>query len=258
MVHSQTALEIYQSSDEAIDREVIGQVLMGIAFAQYKLTDHSDAAASAIQAYEILNEISSPRAGTALRNAGVFYQEAKRFSESAEIFRIAIKIPLIDDEELTLAEDFYNLGFALVKLEQFNEAINLLSQSRVLASKLTTPIIEALCSEQLAFCYAVIGEYEKSLECVKFAIDYAVLSGNDKRMYESVKIRGKIHLAQKDYDSAISDFKAAKIINIEHSCITNWDEIYELEEQIASIHDLRGENEEAQEIRRRIKTVSKN
>ena len=91
---------------------------------------------------------------------------------------------------------------------------------------------------------------------MKFSVDYALLSGDDSRMFESVRVRGRVHKARKDYESAISDLKAAKSINIENSCITDWDAIYEIEEEIASILDLLGQVEEAEEVRRRIKVVS--
>ena len=70
------------------------------------------------------------------------------------------------------------------------------------------------------------------------------------------KVRGRVHKARKDYESAISDLKAAKSINIENNCITDWDAIYEIEEEIASILDLLGQADEAKEVRRRIKVVS--
>ena len=91
---------------------------------------------------------------------------------------------------------------------------------------------------------------------MKFSIDYALLSGNDSRMFESVKVRGRVHLARQDYESALSDFKAAKSINIENNCITDWDAVYEIEEEIASILDLLGQVDEAEEVRRRVKVVS--
>ena len=256
LAHCQTALEIYQTTSESFDHEDMGRVLMGIAFAYYKLNNHDEAAASAQRAYELLEEMNSPRAGIALRNVGVFYQEVKKYSESAEVFRKAMNIPLFEDEELTLAKDYYNLGFALTKLEQFNEAIDALTRGKELASKVTAPIVEALCNEQLAFCLASIGEYDAGLEAVKFSIDYALLTGDDSRMFQAVRVRGKIHTARSDYESALSDLKAAKNINIENSCITDWDAIYEIEEEIAVVLERLGQNEEAEEVRRRIKVVS--
>lgn len=256
MAHGQTALEIYQSTTENFDHEDIGRVLMGIAFAHHKLHNHDEAAESAQQAYEVLEEMHSPRAGIALRNIGVFYQEAKKYFESAEIFRKAINIPLFEDEELTMAKDYYNLGFALTKLEQFNDAIAALTRGKELASKVTAPIVEALCNEQLAFCFASIGEYDAGLEAVRFSIDYALLAGDDSRMFQAVRVRGKIHAARSDYESALSDFKAAKSINLENTCITDWDAIYEIEEEIAVALEQLGQNDEAQEVRRRIKVVS--
>ena len=256
LAHCQTALEIYQSTTENFDHEDIGRVLMGIAFAHYKLHNHDEAAESAQQAYEVLEEMHSPRSGIALRNIGVFYQEAKKYFESAEIFRKAINIPLFEDEELTMAKDYYNLGFALTKLEQFNEAIAALTRGKELASKVTAPIVEALCNEQLAFCFVSIGEYDAGLEAVRFSIDYALLTGDDSRMFQAVRVRGKIHAARSDYESALSDFKAAKSVNLENTCITDWDAIYEIEEEIAMALEQLGQNDEAQEVRRRIKAVS--
>jgi tetratricopeptide (TPR) repeat protein len=256
LAHGQTALEIYQTTTESFDPEDMAKILMGIAFAHYKASNYTEAAAATHQAYELLEEMNSPRAGVALRNLGVFLQEAKKYAESAEIFRKALKIPQLEDEELTLAKDYYNLGFALTKLEQFNEAIEMLTRGKELASRITAPIVEALCNEQLAFCFASIGEYEAGLEAVKFSIDYALLSGDDSRMFESVRVRGRVNMARKDYESAISDLKAAKSINIDNSCITDWDAIYEIEEEIASILELLGQVEEAEEVRRRIKVVS--
>ena len=75
-------------------------------------------------------------------------------------------------------------------------------------------------------------------------------------MFQAVRVRGKIHTARSDYESALSDLKAAKNINIENSCITDWDAIYEIEEEIAVVLERLGQNEEAEEVRRRIKVVS--
>jgi len=157
---------------------------------------------------------------------------------------------------LTMAKDYYNLGFALTKLEQFNEAIAALTRGKELASKVTAPIVEALCNEQLAFCFASIGEYDAGLEAVRFSIDYALLTGDDSRMFQAVRVRGKIHAARSDYESALSDLKAAKSVNLENTCITDWDAIYEIEEEIAVALEQLGQNDEAEEVRRRIKVVS--
>ncbi len=256
MAHCQTALDIYQRTLESFDQEEMGKVLMGIAFAHYKLLNHAEAAESARQAYEVLTDINSPRAGLALRNLGVFYQEDKKFSESAEIFRKALKIPHFEDEELTLARDYYNLGFALTKLEQFSEAISVLTYSKEIANRITQPLLEALSNEQLAFCYASIGQWEAGLDAVKFSVDYALLTGDDSRMFQAVRVRGIVHKTAVNYESALSDLKAAKNINIENTCITDWDVIFEIEEEIASVLELLGQNDEAEEHRRRIKVVS--
>ena len=86
----------------------------------------------------------------------------------------------------------------------------MLTRGKELARQITAPAVEALCNEQIAFCFASIGEYKAGLEVVKFSVDYALLSGDDSRMFESVRIRGRVHMARKDYESAISDLKAAK------------------------------------------------
>ena len=256
LAHGQTALEIYQTTTEDFDKEEVGKVLMGIAFAHYKATNHSEAAAAAQEAYEVLEEMNSPRSGIALRNLGVFLQEAKKFSESAEIFRKALSIPQLDDEESILAKDYYNLGFALTELKQFNEAISILVRGKEIANSITAPIVAALCNEKLAYCYASIGDYEAGLAAIKFSVDYALLSGDDSRMFEAIKVRGKVHTAGANYESALADLKAAKSINIDNSCITNWDAIYEIEEEIALILEQLGQADEAEEVRRRIKVVS--
>ena len=113
MAHGQTALEIYQTTAKNFDKEDLAKVLMGIAFAHYKASNYTEAATATHQAYEMLEELNSPRAGIALRNLVVFLQEAKRYAESAEIFQKALRIPQLEDGELTLAKDYYNLGFAL-------------------------------------------------------------------------------------------------------------------------------------------------
>ena len=227
-----------------------------MAYALHRLERNDEAVEKTHAACQIFSEIDSPRLFMARRNMGVFLNEAARFEESAQLFAEIIRARPFDDEEIDLGRDLLNLGFALEKLEHYDKAIDLLKQSRAIAKAESVVPMALYCDVALAHAYLKTGQFDMALTTATLAVEEATLCADQQKLLESLTIRARGYVAQKNYEQALFDLRGGKDLYIKNEMDPKWSLVLDAEAVIAEIFELQGDGERAREVRSRIALIT--
>lgn len=179
----------------------------------------------------------------------------KQFAESVLLFRKVIADRPIDDQEIFLGKDLYNLGFALENLSRYEDAISCFEKSRPIAQTNGALELVRLCDTSLANCYLQTNAIKEAISSATLAIESATLAESYEDILKVIKIRAKAYLFEKRYEQALFDLKGAKELYIKNHCHPNWMLVLEAESQIAEIYESQGDLTLANDTRNRIQLI---
>jgi tetratricopeptide (TPR) repeat protein len=229
-------------------------VYEGITWSLRKLDREAEAAELALHAVDILKEDNPVDATDMLREAGRFFFTAGEFQKSLDCHLKAMQEVDPDLSDWTMGIDSYNVGFALMRLERYPEAIPYLIKSREYFKKDKEPEKVYYCDEYLAVCYIELNNGVEATVHAQKGLDFAITAQNS--CLESwAKYRlgcAKVLLAE--LDEAEELLRDSLAMNSRNSS-PDWEMTIELEKEIANILTTKGRVTEADEIRRRIKTL---
>ena len=240
---------------EQYDQEKLADLNGALAFAFYKQDKFAESVQAASTALDILMIINSSKALMATRHLGIFLNANKQFAESALLFRKVISDRPIEDEEIFLGKDLYNLGFALENLERYEDAIECLEKSRPIAQSNGALSLVRLCDASLANCFLKTNAIEKAIATATLAVEGATLADDYEELLKVIKTRAMSYVVDKKYEQALFDLKGAKELYIKKHCHPNWMLVLEVESQIAEIYELQGDLSLANDTRSRIELI---
>ena len=250
----ESAREIYESHKATVGTQALLHVYEGITWSLRKLDREAEAAELALHAVDVLKEDSPVDATDMLREAGRFFFTAGEFQKSLDCHLKAMQEVDPDLSEWTMGIDSYNVGFALMRLERYPEAIPYLIQSREHFKKDKEPEKVYYCDEYLAVCYIELKNGVEATVHAQKALDFAITAQNI--CIESwAKYRlgcAKVLLAELD---EAEDLLRDSLAMNSRTGSPDWEMTIELEKEIANILTTKGRVAEADEIRRRIKTL---
>jgi tetratricopeptide (TPR) repeat protein len=250
----ESAREIYESHKAVVGTQALLHVYEGITWSLRKLDREAEAAELALHAVDILKEDSPVDATDMLREAGRFFFTAGEFQKSLDCHLKAMQEVDPDLTEWTMGIDNYNVGFALMRLEKFPEAIPYLIKSREHFKMDKEPEKIYYCDEYLAVCYLELSNGVEATVHAQKALDFAITAQNS--CLESwAKYRlgcAKVLLAELD---EAEDLLRDSLAMNSRTSSPDWEMTIELEKEIANILTTKGRVTEADEIRRRIKTL---
>ena len=149
----ESAREIYESHTAVVGTQALLHVYEGITWSLRKLDREKEAAELALHAVDVLKEDSPVDATDMLREAGRFFFTAGEFQKSLDCHLKAMQEVDPDLSDWTMGIDSYNVGFALMRLERYPEAIPYLTKAREYFKKDKEPEKVYYCDEYLAVCY---------------------------------------------------------------------------------------------------------
>ena len=150
--------------------------------------------------------------------------------------------------------DSYNVGFALMRLERYPEAIPYLIKSREHFKKDKEPEKVYYCDEYLAVSYMELNNGVEATVHAQKGLDFAITSQNSSLEAWAKYRLGCAKVLLAELDDAEELFSQALSINVK-SMDPDWDLTIEIEQEIANLLTIKGRVTEADEIRRRIKTL---
>ncbi|CAN2189904.1 NrfG FOG, TPR repeat [Candidatus Nanopelagicaceae bacterium] len=250
----ESAREIYESHKATVGTQALLHVYEGITWSLRKLDREAEAAELALHAVDILKEDSPVDATDMLREAGRFFFTAGEYQKSLDCHTKAMEDIDPDITDFTMGIDNYNVGFAYMRLEKYPEAIPYLIKAREYFKKDKEPEKIYYCDEYLAASYMELKNGVEATVHAQKALDFAITAQNTVLETWAKYRLGCAKVLLAELDEAEELLTHALSMN-SRTASPDWDLTIELEKEIANILTTKGRIAEADEIRRRIKTL---
>ena len=249
----ESAREIYESLKAVVSTQALLHVYEGITWSLRRLDRDEEAAELALKVVDVLKEDDLVEATDMLREAGRFFFDAGEYQKSLDCHIRAIAEIDLDLTDWTIGIDNYNVGYANMMLEKYSEAVSHLIKARKYFKKDKEPEKVYYCDEYLAASYIKLKNGVEATVHAQKALDFAV-TAQSQVLEKWAKYRlgcAKVLLGEPEQAQAL--LEQALFLNT--SCSTDWELAIKIEHEIADILSASGEVEQADEIRRRIKTL---
>ncbi len=162
---------------------------------------------------------------------------------------------LIDGNDSGAANDLHLIGCAQRELGQYQNALDSFKQARTLFKKLKEVINVARCDQKIAHCLTALGDSEGALIAAQKSLDVFVTAHDHRRETYSLFELGKAQsLAGKDEEALMTLEKVLEIVT--ESEFKDFEFIMEIERKLSVVLKNLGKAEEAEEIERRLNSVS--
>lgn len=250
----ESAREIYEGLKPTVSTQALLHVYEGITWSLRKLDREAEAAQLALHAVDILKEENPAEATEMMREAGRFFFNAGEYQKSLDCHAKAMSEVDPDLTDWTMGIDCYNVGFAHLKMEKPADAIPELVKARALFKKEKEPEKIFYCDEYLAASYIELSNGVEATVHAQRALDFAVTAQNTVLETWARYRLGCAKILLAELDEAEDQLQQALSMNANGSN-TDWNLTIELEKDIANILTTKGKVAEADEIRRRIKTL---
>ena len=250
----ESARDIYESLQATVSTQALLHVYEGITWSLRKLDREVEAAELALHAVDVLKEDNPVDATDMLREAGRFFFTAGEYQKSLDCHLKAMQEVDPELTEWTMGIDGYNTGFALMKLERYPEAIPYLIKAREHFKKDKEPEKVYYCDEYLAVSYIELKNGVEATVHAQKGLDFAITSQNSSLEAWATYRLGCAKVLLAELDEAENLLRDSLGMN-SRTANPDWDLTIELEKEIANILTIKGRVTEADEIRRRIKTL---
>jgi len=250
----QSAREIYEGLTTYVGTSQLLHVYEGITWSLRRLDRDAEAAQVALDAVALLNEEDPLAATEMFRDAGRFYYAAGEYEKSLECHNKAIADCNPDMTDTNMGCDEYNCGSTLVQLKRYTEALPHLLAARGYFKKSKEPERIFYCDEYITVCYIELNNSVEAINYAQKTLDFAVTA--QKRVLETwARYRmGCAKVLIGELDVAEEELREALSMNASSSDV-DWDLALEVEEEIVKILITKGQNEEANDITRRLQNL---
>jgi len=250
----QSAREIYEGLTTYVGTSQLLHVYEGITWSLRRLDRDAEAAQVALDAVALLNEEDPLAATEMFRDAGRFFYAAGQYEKSLECHNKAIADCNPDMTDTNMGCDEYNCGSTLVQLKRYTEALPHLLAARGYFKKSKEPERIFYCDEYITVCYIELNNSVEAINYAQKTLDFAVTA--QKRVLETwARYRmGCAKVLIGELDVAEEELREALSMNASSSDV-DWDLALEVEEEIVKILITKGQNEEANDITRRLQNL---
>jgi tetratricopeptide (TPR) repeat protein len=162
---------------------------------------------------------------------------------------------LVDGNELGTANDFYLIGCAYRELKNYEKAISTFLEAREYFKVAQEVIQVARCDQKLAHCYVEIGDAESALRYAQKSVDVFATAHDQRRLtYASFEL-GKAQVLNGETEEGLSTLE--RVLDIATDADPrDFEFIVAIERRISGVLRATGRADEADEIERRISSVT--
>ena len=162
---------------------------------------------------------------------------------------------LVDGNESGAANDLHLIGCAHRELSNYESALDAFREARGYFKKLKEVINVARCDQKIAHCLTEIGDGEGALSAAQKSLDVFVTAHDHRRETYSMYELGKAQSLCGALDDGLDTLERVLEITTESEW-KDFEFIVEIEQKIVDILRKLGRMDEAQEIERRLKSVT--
>lgn len=252
---AETARDIYSELGASASSEGLAQAYSAIGYNLNQLKRMDEAAGAMSKAVEILRKNKSPIALELACTLGEWWYSSKDFQKVIDTMQECTQEHLLDGNEIGAANDLHLIGCAQRELKNFEAAVGSFTQARALFKKNREVIHVARCDQKIAACQIELGNGEVALETARKAIDVFETAHDHRRETFALFEYGKAQILLGRLDDGLSTLDQVLQTATDEDP-RDFDLIVDIETRMASVMRSQGRIEEADEVMRRLATVS--
>lgn len=252
---AETACDIYSGLGVGVSSEGLAQAYSAIGYNLNQLKRMDEAATAMSKAVEILRHNKSPIALELACTLGEWWYSSKNYLKVIDTMQECAQEHLLDGNEIGAANDLHLIGCAYREIKNYEDAITSFNEARALFKKNREVIHVARCDQKIAACQIELGCGEEALLSARKALDVFETAHDHRRETFALFEYAKAQILLDRLDEGL--------ITLEQVLQTATDEdprdfelIVDVETRMASVMRLQGKITEADEIIRRLATVS--
>ncbi len=252
---AETARDIYAELGSANSHDGLAQAYSAIGYNLNQLKRMSEAADAMSKAVEILRETKSPMAIELACTLGEWWYSSKEYAKTIECMDECVQEHLVDGNENGAANDLHLIGCCYRELKDFDKALEAFGEARVIFKKLKEVVNVARCDQKIAYCLTEMGDGEGALAAAQKSLDVFVTAHDHHRETYSLLELGKAQILTDQNEKGLNTLERVLDIATDGDS-KDFDFILEIERRIAGVLIKLGRTEEADEITRRLTSIS--
>ncbi len=252
---AETACDIYSELGTGASSEGLAQAYSAIGYNLNQLKRMEEAATAMSRAVEILRTNKSPIALELACTLGEWWYSSKNYLKVIETMQECAQEHLLDGNEIGAANDLHLIGCANREIKNYDGAIESFNEARTLFKKNREVIHVARCDQKIAACQIELGNGEDGLVSARKALDVFETAHDHRRETFALFEYGKAQILLDRLDEGLSTLDQVLQIATEDEP-RDFDLLVDVETRMASVMRSQGRIEEAEEIIRRLATVS--
>ena len=252
---AETACDIYSELGASASSEGLAQAYSAIGYNLNQLKRMEEAATAMSRAVEILRTNKSPIALELACTLGEWWYSSKNYLKVIETMQECAQEHLLDGNEIGAANDLHLIGCANREIKNYEGAIESFDEARALFKKNREVIHVARCDQKIAACQIELGNGEDALVSARKALDVFETAHDHRRETFALFEYGKAQILLGRLDEGLSTLEQVLQIATDDEP-RDFDLIVDVETRMASVMRSQGRISEAEEILRRLATVS--
>ena len=251
---AETARDIYAELGAVVPSDGLAQAYSAIGYNLNQLKRMNEAATAMSKAVELLRESKSPLAIDLACTLGEWWFSSKEYEKTIECMSDCVQEHLVDGNDSGAANDLHLIGCAHRELKNYGQALESFQEARELFKKLKEVINVARCDQKIAHCLTEIGDGEGALVAAQKSLDVFVTAHDHYRETYSLLELGKAQIVAGLGEDGLNTLDRVLEIATDNEN-KDFEFILEIEGRMADVLQSLGREDEAEEIRRRIKAV---
>jgi len=251
---AETARDIYAELGPVVPTDGLAQAYSAIGYNLNQLKRMNEAANAMSKAVELLRESKSPLAIDLACTLGEWWFSSKEYEKTIECMSDCVQEHLVDGNDSGAANDLHLIGCAQRELKNYGEALESFREARGLFKKLKEVINVARCDQKIAHCLTEIGDGEGALLAAQKSLDVFVTAHDHYRETYSLLELGKAQIVAGLGEDGLNTLDRVLEIATDNDT-KDFEFILEIEGRMADVLISLGREDEAEEIRHRIKAV---
>lgn len=252
---AETACDIYSGLGASASSEGLAQAYSAIGYNLNQLKRMDEAATAMSKAVDILRKNKSPIALELACTLGEWWYSSKNFQRVIDTMQECAQEHLLDGNEIGAANDLHLIGCAYRELGDYSSAIGSFGQARVLFKRNREVIHVARCDQKIAACHVELGNGEIALETARKAIDVFETAHDHRRETIALLEYGKAQILLGRFDEGLNTLDQVLQIATDDDP-KDFEFIVDVETRMATVMRAHGRIDEADEIMRRLASVS--
>lgn len=252
---AETACDIYDTLGASAPSEGLAQAYSAIGYNLNQLKRIDEAATAMSKAVDILRKNKSPIALELACTLGEWWYSSKNYQKVIDTMRGCAQEHLVDGNEIGAANDLHLIGCAYREVKNFEEAVASLSDARALFKKNREVIHVARCDQKIAACLIELGDGQRALETAQKAVDVFETAHDHLRENFALLEYGKAQILLGKLDAGLGTLDEV-LASATDEDPKDFELIIDVETRMASVMRTLGRIDEADEIARRLASIS--